>query len=450
MKEKFVWGAASAAFQIEGGYREDGKGDSIWDVYTHELNRTKGSATGDVACDHYHRYKEDVRLMAELGLDGYRFSISWSRVMPKGKGEVNEAGIKFYSDLIDEMLKYGIEPYVTLYHWDLPQALFERGGWLSPEMPKWFYEYAKLIGERLGDRVKNFITINEPSNIIEGMTQGGGNAPAMGYSLHDRLTAVHTILKAHGMAVKALRETVPDCKIGFAPCSGVPCPPDGDEALIEVARRSYFALPENDSFRDGVTLFGDPIFLGDYPAEYYERYKDILPNIEDGDMELISQPLDFCFQNIYSGQDYISDGKGGWEAYNEGRTYNMLGWGVVPRALYWGSKFLYERYKLPIAIMENGYASADVVGEDGQVHDEARGDFIEAYTAELLRARNDGIDIRGYFYWSIMDNLEWELGFGPRFGIIHVDYDTLKRTPKDSYFRYRDLIRNFKKNENDN
>ena len=161
MKKPFVWGAASAAFQIEGGYREDGKGDSIWDIYTHELNRTRGAATGDVACDHYHRYQEDVRLMAELGLDAYRFSIAWSRVLPKGTGEVNEAGIAFYSNLIDELLKYGIEPYVTLYHWDLPQALFERGGWISPEMPNWFYNYAKLIGQRFGDRVRYFITIKD-------------------------------------------------------------------------------------------------------------------------------------------------------------------------------------------------------------------------------------------------------------------------------------------------
>ena len=439
MNDKFAWGAASAAFQIEGGYREDGKGDSIWDVYTHELQRTKGNPTGDVACDHYHRYKEDIKLMAELGLNAYRFSVAWSRVIPDGYGQPNEAGLKFYSDLIDEMLKYGIEPYLTLYHWDLPQKLFERGGWLSPDMPVWFYEYAKLIGERFGGRVKYFITINEPSNIIEGMTPNGTNAPALGYSLKDRLTAVHNVLKSHGMAVRALRETVQDAKIGFAPCSGVPCPPADDPALIEKARAEYFNLAEND-LTGGVVLFSDPIFLGDYPEKYYEYYRDTLPDIKPGDMELISSPIDFCFQNIYSGQKYKSDGNGGWMADNDGVARNMLGWGVIPEALYWGSKFLYERYKKPICITENGFAWEDKVSEDGHVHDPERADFIKQYTSELLRAKKDGIDIRGYFYWSITDNLEWELGFGPRFGMIHVDYDTLVRTPKDSYYVYRDII----------
>ena len=235
MKQPFAWGTATAAFQIEGGYREDGKGDSIWDVYTHALARMGRGAVGDVACDHYHRFREDIRLMAGMGVNAYRFSIAWSRVLPNGTGEVNEAGIRFYSDLIDEMRAYGIEPYVTLYHWDLPQALFERGGWVSDEMPDWFYRYARLIGERFGDRVKHFITINEPSNIIEGMTPGGSNAPARGYSMPERLNAIHNILLSHGMAVKALRETVDGAKIGIAPCSGVPCPPADDPVLVERA-----------------------------------------------------------------------------------------------------------------------------------------------------------------------------------------------------------------------
>ncbi len=293
--------------------------------------------------------------MAELGLNAYRFSVAWSRVIPDGYGEVNEAGIKFYNDLIDELLKYGIEPYLMLYHWDLPQKLFERGGWISPDMPVWFYEYAKLIGEQFGDRVKHFISFRE--NDLTG----------------------------------------------------------------------------------GVVLFSDPIFLGDYPEKYYEYYRDILPDIKLGDMELISSPIDFCFQNIYSGQRLRSDGEGGWIDVSD-IARNMLGWGIVPEALYWGSRFLYERYKKPICIMENGFAREDKVSEDGHVHDPERSDFIRKYTSELLRAREDGIDIRGYFYRSITDNLEWELGFGPRFGIIHVDCDTLVRTPKDSYYTYRDII----------
>ena len=450
MSNTFVWGAASAAFQIEGAHNVDGKGLSIWDIYTHELLRTgKTRDTGDVACDHYHRYEEDVRLMAEMGLNGYRFSIAWSRVLPMGTGEVNEAGIAFYDRLIDTLLANGIEPYVTLYHWDLPQALFERGGWISPEMPAWFYEYAKLIGERFGHKVKNFITINEASNVIEGMTPNGTNAPAHGYALHDRLTAIHNILLAHGMAVKALRETVEDAKIGFAPCSGVPCPPADDPALIERARESYFYMSREDP-KDSITAWLDPIFFGDYPREYYEAYGDLMPVVKPGDMEIISQPIDYCFQNIYSGQRYVSDGKGDWIPDNEGVTKNMLGWGVIPEALYWGPRFLYERYKKPVCITENGFSWEDTVSEDGAVHDPERAAFLCAYTAELLRARADGVDIRGYFYWSITDNLEWELGFGPRFGLIHVDYETLVRTPKDSSFVYRDLIAAFRAAEKEN
>ena len=439
MKQPFAWGTATAAFQIEGGYREDGKGDSIWDVYTHALARMGRGAVGDVACDHYHRFREDIRLMAGMGVNAYRFSIAWSRVLPNGTGEVNEAGIRFYSDLIDEMRAYGIEPYVTLYHWDLPQALFERGGWVSDEMPDWFYRYARLIGERFGDRVKHFITINEPSNIIEGMTPGGSNAPARGYSMPERLNAIHNILLSHGMAVKALRETVDGAKIGIAPCSGVPCPPADDPVFIERARQSYFYMSPQDP-KDSVTVWLDPIFFGDYPQEYYEVYGDQMPEIHPGDLELISQPIDFCFQNIYGGQRYRSDGNGGWTPDMDGITYNMLGWAVVPDALYWGSRFLYERYQKPVCIMENGYCSADTVERDGCVHDMARCRFLEDYLGALMRAKADGVDIRGYFYWTLMDNLEWELGFEPRFGLIHVDFETLIRTPKDSYFRYRDLI----------
>ena len=223
---QFYWGAASAAFQVEGAAREDGKGPSIWDVMTHTPGKTKYGDTGDIACDHYHRFHEDVALMAELGLTAYRFSVAWSRVLPDGTGAVNEKGIRFYSDLIDTLLSHGIEPFLTLYHWDLPQALFLRGGWLNPDSPEWFCEYTRLIGERFGDRVKYFITLNEPTNVIEGMTHAFGNAPAEVYSLPDRLVSVHNLLKAHGRAVQALRETVPDAKIGFAPCCSVTCPAD--------------------------------------------------------------------------------------------------------------------------------------------------------------------------------------------------------------------------------
>ena len=251
------------------------------------------------------------------------------------------------------------------------------------QMPEWFYRYARLIGERFGDRVKHFITINEPSNIIEGMTPNGTNAPALGYSLRDRLTAIHQILLSHGMAVKTLRETVSDAKIGIAPCSGVPCPPSDHPELIERARTSYFYLSPEDP-KDSVTAWLDPIFFGEYPREYLDAFGALMPEIKPGDMELISQPIDFCFQNIYGGQNYRAGGEDGWEPDNDGITHNMLGWSVVPDALYWGTRFLYERYRKPVCIMENGYCSADTVGEDGCIHDPERCQFLTDYIGAIL------------------------------------------------------------------
>ena len=261
MKKNFVWGAATAAYQIEGGYREDGKGESIWDVFTHEEGKILRNATGDVACDHYHRYKEDVALMAELGINAYRFSVSWPRIFPDGTGKVNEKGAEFYEKLIDELLSRGIEPYMTLYHWDLPQKLFERGGWLNPDSPKWFGEYARFLGERFGKKVKNFITINEPQCVLSGM----GNteqAPGVKYTLKDRLSAAHNLLKAHGAAVKALRSVAADARIGYAPCGWVMCPKDDSPEEIERARKAYFSMWKNDP-TSTVAFFIAPLILGD-------------------------------------------------------------------------------------------------------------------------------------------------------------------------------------------
>jgi beta-glucosidase len=436
---RFRWGVATAAYQIEGAAAEDGKGQSIWDVMSHIPGKTRRGDTGDVACDHYHRFREDIKLMAELGVNAYRFSVSWSRILPDGKGRVNEKGIEFYNCLIDEMLKYGIEPFLTLYHWDLPEKLFELGGWLNPESPEWFYEYAKLVGERFGDRVKHYITLNEPTNVIEGMGPGATNAPGMEYSLKNRLQAIHNLLKAHGMAVRALRETVEDSRIGFSPCSGPFCPADDGEDIIEESRKGYCDLRKDDLIGN-LVLYSDPVFLGDYPAKYYEYYRDVLPEITKEDLELISTPVDYCFHNIYSANVLDRDGNGGFRIRGGNPVCNMLEWGIVPGALYWGPKFLYERYKKPVIITENGLTHPDVVCLDGKIHDAERSDFIERYTRELLRARADGVDVRGYFYWSFMDNLEWELGFGPRFGLVYVNFDTLERIPKDSFYYYRDLI----------
>ena len=441
MKKNFVWGAATAAYQIEGGYREDGKGESIWDVFTHEEGKILRNATGDVACDHYHRYKEDVALMAELGINGYRFSVSWPRIFPDGTGKVNEKGAEFYEKLIDELLSRGIEPYMTLYHWDLPQKLFERGGWLNPDSPKWFGEYARFLGERFGKKVKNFITINEPQCVLSGMCNTE-QAPGMKYTLKDRLSAAHNLLKAHGAAVKALRSVAADARIGYAPCGWVMCPKDDSPEEIERACKAYFSMWKNDP-TSTVAFFSDPVMLGDYPAEYYEWYKEILPDIREGDLELISQPIDFYCQNIYSGThvSFDKDGNVVWEQFPSGSPLTAMDWEIVPEALYWGPKFLYERYGKPILITENGMANPDCVCLDQKVHDGARIDYIARYLRQLRRAEADGVDVRGYFYWSLMDNFEWHWGYTRRFGLIYVDYATQKRTPKDSFYFYQKILK---------
>lgn len=440
MKKDFIWGVATAAYQIEGAWNEDGKGPSIWDTLTHEEGNVVDGGNGDVACDHYHRYREDVALMAELGVKAYRFSISWPRVLPDGIGKPNEKGLAFYSNLIDELLAHGITPYITLYHWDMPQKLFERGGWLSPDMPQWFGEYARLIGKRLGDRAKNFITINEPQCILGGMN-GNGQAPNLKYSLKDRLTATHNLLKAHGTAVKILRETVKDVKIGYAPCGMPVCPKTDTKEDIEAARKAYFSFDPKDP-TSSTSVLSDPVMLGDYPKEYYEVYKDCMPDIKSGDMELISQPLDFYCQNIYSAVEAHSEnGKPVVDGYPEDSPKTDMEWHIVPSALYWGPKFLYERYRKPIIITENGVSLPDAVGPDGKIHDSNRIDFLASYLKELKRAIADGVKVNGYFYWSFIDNFEWNFGYARRFGLVYVDYTNQKRIPKDSFEYYREMIK---------
>ena len=330
---------------------------------------------------------------------------------------------------------------MTLYHRNLPQKLFERGGWLNPDSPKWFGEYALFLGERFGKKVKNFITINEPQCVLSGM----GNteqAPGMKYTLKDRLSAAHNLLKAHGAAVKALRSVAADTRIGYAPCGWVMCPKDDSPEEIERASKAYFSMWKNDP-ASTVAFFSDPVMLGDYPAEYYEWYKEILPDIREGDLELISQPIDFYCQNIYSGThvSFDKDGNVVWEQFPSGSPLTAMDWEIVSEALYWGPKFLYERYGKPILITENGIANPDCVCLDQKVHDGARIDYIARYLRRLQCAKADGVDVCGYFYWSLMDNFEWHWGYTRRFGLIYVDYATQKRTPKDSFYFYQKILK---------
>ncbi len=443
-REDFLWGAATSAYQIEGGTSGYGKGMHVWDVFTKEPGKVFGGHTGDVACDHYHRFKEDVKLMKELGIRAYRFSVDWSRVLPEGIGRVNEEGIRFYSDLIDELLAQGIEPFITLYHWELPYELYKKGGWLNRDIAEWFGEYAGLIAERFSDRVKNFFTINEPQCFIGLGYVQGIHAPGLKVPLRDSFEMAHNVLRAHGRAVQMLRAHAKQpLQIGIAPTSGVIYPASEKPEDIQAAREAYFSLPDVlDNWTWNVTWWSDPVFFGKYPEEGLLKYEKYLPHFSEEDMRLISEPIDIYGQNIYNGRAFVmgSDGKPREKGRAAGYAKTGTNWPVTPEALYWGPKFLYERYQKPIFITENGMACHDTVSLDGQVHDPNRIDFLARYLQQLKRASAE-VDIRGYFQWSLMDNFEWADGYSERFGIVYVDYDTQERIKKDSYYWYQKLIR---------
>lgn len=440
----FVWGAATSSYQIEGTGRDSGKGQNIWDVFTKEPGRVYEGHTGDIACDHYHRFREDVAYMKELGLKGYRFSIDWSRVLPEGTGKVNEKGIDFYNALIDELLEQGIEPYITLYHWELPYEIYKRGGWMNPEIVEWFGQYARLVAERFSDRVKYFFTLNEPQCFVGLGFLQGCHAPGVKAPLRDTFEMAHNALKAHGRAVQMLRAYgKQNVQIGYAPTSGMCYPEKETSKDIEAARKALFALPDDlSNWTWNVSWWSDPVILGKYPEEGMKKYEKYLPVITDEDMKLISQPIDFYGQNIYNGRCIRmgTDGRPEEVRRPAGFPKTATNWPVTPEALYWGPKFLYERYRKPIYITENGMACHDTVSQDGKVHDPNRIDFLARYLKNLKRAAEE-IDIRGYFQWSLMDNFEWDKGYAERFGIIYVDFETQERIWKDSAYWYRDLIR---------
>lgn len=440
----FVWGAATSSYQIEGTGRDSGKGQNIWDVFTKEPGRVYEGHTGDIACDHYHRFREDVAYMKELGLKGYRFSIDWSRVLPEGTGKVNEKGIDFYNALIDELLEQGIEPYITLYHWELPYEIYKRGGWMNPEIVEWFGQYARLVAERFSDRVKYFFTLNEPQCFVGLGFLQGCHAPGVKAPLRDTFEMAHNALKAHGRAVQMLRAYgKQNVQIGYAPTSGMCYPEKETPKDIEAARKALFALPDDlSNWTWNVSWWSDPVILGKYPEEGMKKYEKYLPVITDEDMKLISQPIDFYGQNIYNRRCIRmgTDGRPEEVRRPAGFPKTATNWPVTPEALYWGPKFLYERYRKPIYITENGMACHDTVSQDGKVHDPNRIDFLARYLKNLKRAAEE-IDIRGYFQWSLMDNFEWDKGYAERFGIIYVDFETQERIWKDSAYWYRDLIR---------
>lgn len=438
----FVWGAAAASYQIEGAAFEDGKGLSIWDVFCQKPGAIRDGHTGDVACDHYHRYKEDVAIMKELGLQAYRMSISWPRVIPAGTGTVNNKGLDFYDRLVDELLSKGIEPYITLFHWDFPFELYKKGGWMNPESSDWFAEYVRVVVDRLSDRVSNWITLNEPQCFIYLGHESGEHAPGVKMGIRELLQAGHNALLAHGKAVQVIRQYgKKKCEVGFAPVGSIKAPASSSQRDVEAARKATFSMSRND-YVWVTTWFSDPVYLGTYPEDGLKAFEKEMPSIGQDDMKIISQPLDFCGVNFYH-CPLVSCGSNGEPVVVErdpGYPRTSYDWPVSPEGLYWGPKFLYERYGKPVLVTENGMANPDWVAIDGRVHDYQRIDFLQRYLREYKRAAEDGIPLKGYFCWSVMDNFEWAEGYNQRFGLVHVDYKTQKRTIKDSGYWYRTVI----------
>ncbi len=441
----FKFGVATAAYQIEGAAYEDGKGLSIWDTCSKHKGLVRDGHTGDVACDHYHRYEEDIELMKELGIDAYRLSISWPRILPSGKGAINQKGLDFYDSLIDSILEKGITPYITLFHWDLPYDLYKEGGWLNRNIADWFSDYTDIVVSKFSDRVKNWITLNEPQCFIGHGLQIGAHAPFLKLPQRDVLNGAHNALLAHGKSVQAIRAaSKQDCIIGFCPVGAVISPETNKKEDIEAARREMFRCDIDTVFN--AAWWSDAVFFGKYPEDGINYHGENLPKIKQGDMEIISQPVDFYGVNIYDCPRVYAgeNGEAIYAAFAQGFPRTNFDWAVTPEALYWGPKFLYERYKKPIIVTENGLAGMDWVCEDEKVHDAMRIDYMSRYLKELLKAKGESIDIQGYFAWSLLDNFEWAEGYFRRFGIVYVDFETQKRTPKDSYYWYRDYIKNFK------
>lgn len=454
--KNFLWGTASSSYQIEGAFTEDGKGLSIWDTFSNKPGNIAHDENGNKACDHYHRYREDIALMKNLGIQAYRFSISWSRIFPDGivkdsDGNIryNKAGLDFYDKIVNFCLENNIKPFITIYHWDLPQALEDKGGWLNRETAFIFADYAEFICEHFSDRVTNIATINEPQ-IISGLGYMLGlHAPGKKLDAVSVLSVIHHLALAHGLAVTKMRAVAKQpVKTGFSSTGDLCYPSKECDEDIDAARAECFNIVKgNMTFNH--TIFCDMTCLGRYPdiagtelhlepdlekIGHYEK----LPFVKDGDIELIHQPIDYLGINVYNGHEINAAGH---INKKPGSPRTALGWPVTPGVMNYGIRYLYERYNLPIYIFEDGLACNDIISLDGKVHDSNRIDFLTRYLTDLEKAYKAGVPILGYFHWSFTDNFEWHSGYDPRFGLVFVDYETQQRIPKDSAYWYSDLIK---------
>ncbi len=434
MKKDFAWGAATASYQIEGGVREDGRTSSVWDVFSHRPGKTYCGQNGDVACDSYSKYENDIELLAGLGLNAYRFSVSWNRIIPEGTGGINQKGVDYYNRLIDGLLEKNIAPYMTMFHWDYPYCLYLKGGWLNPDSSKWFGEYASQLVRLFGDRVKHFITLNEPQCFIGLGHQTGEHAPGLKLEEPDISVCCRNVLLAHGRAVEAIRAGAPSAKIGYAPCGSVAIPLTEGPADIAAAKKRMFT---GSGMWDAGRWY-DPIYLGIYP----ESLDRVLGEPSDEEIRLISRPIDFLGTNIYQGE-IVRAGENGEPVHvdsPQGHFRTSMDWPVTPDCLYWGARFYYERYKKPVVITENGMANNDCLSADKKCSDPQRIEYLRSHISGLKRASDEGIDVGGYFQWSLMDNFEWAQGYNQRFGLVYMDYATGERIPKDSYFYYKKVV----------
>jgi beta-glucosidase len=428
----FLWGTSTAAYQIEGAVSEDGRGPSIWDVFCQQPGKIANGDTGAVACDHYHLYREDIALMKQLGPDVYRFSVAWPRIFPTGKGKLNSAGIDFYQRLVDEIVANGIEPWLCFYHWDLPQALQELGGWTNRDTVGWYTDYAIAVADKLGDRVGHFVMLNEPMVCAFLGHFLGLHAPGM-KSKEAFLSATHHLNLAAGQGLTALRTQGGDWQLGTVVNMGLA--PQVEGADLEAAK-----------LHDEILFwpFLDPLLLGRYPESLDPL---ITPYVRAGDFQLMQHPVDFIGVNYYFPERVVQDGKAAFGFREVPAPAKVpktaMGWEIRPASFTDTLVAINNRYPNhpPIYISENGAAFVDTVESDGSINDRERTEYIQEHLTAVAEARNAGVDIRGYFVWSLLDNFEWAYGYDKRFGLVHVDYATQRRTLKSSFRWYQQFIR---------
>jgi beta-glucosidase len=430
--EGFLWGASTSAYQIEGAGKEDERGPSIWDVFSHQPGNILDEGTGDIACDHYHRWPEDVALMRELGIGAYRLSVAWPRILPEGRGSVNVKGLQFYDRLVDAVLEGGIEPWVCLYHWDLPQALEYRGGWQNRDVASWFAEYAAVTARRLGDRVKHWATFNEPNAAsVLGYCEGK-HAPGI-RGRDSALRAIHVMNLAHGLGVEAMRSERSDLLIGNI-YNFHTREPASEREEDESAALMLDALWNRS--------FPDPQILGAYPEPLAAEIEDL---VQPGDLDLVKQKLDYFAFNHYTRSRVRRDPDHPFEVGTippePGTPVTEMGWEIASDVFRQVMIEAKERYggDLPIYVLENGAAFPDRIDADGRIRDEQRINYLRGYLGAVLDAIAAGVPVRGYFAWSLLDNFEWTFGYSRRFGLVHVDFETLERRPKDSFRFYSEL-----------